>query len=219
MPNWTENAVVFTGPAEAVATIRYAIDDSGTLDFTALYPLPDGLEKSVSPRSVDEPSNILSEIQAASAAPANATEEWLDTPDGFAVQQYRHEITPAYHDYLVSEFGYDSWYDWQCAHWGTKWPACEGKLLVDEPEALAITFQTAWSAPEALYEALTRDHKGLGIHAAAIYEEENDRCYWVTGKEEVLVRYFDVVTEWYKDEEDAEDQGYAVASFRHRASE
>lgn len=48
----------------------------------------------------------------------------------------------------ILTYGCDTWYDWCCEHWGTKWNACEpcvGKNY--------ISFQTAWSVPDAILEA------------------------------------------------------------------
>ena len=51
--------------------------------------------------------------------------------------------------YNILTYGHDSWYDWCCENWGTKWNACE--VYVSNR---MISFQTAWSAPDPIYEAL-----------------------------------------------------------------
>jgi hypothetical protein len=53
---------------------------------------------------------------------------------------------------MKAKYGYDDWYEWSCAEWGTKWNACsverEGpaKACLDEWVA-KYTFETAWSPP------------------------------------------------------------------------
>jgi len=48
----------------------------------------------------------------------------------------------------------DRWYDWRCTNWGTKWGACEVKVTEEDEDFLEITFNTAWSPPEPIVEAL-----------------------------------------------------------------
>lgn len=42
----------------------------------------------------------------------------------------------------ILEYGYDTWYDWRCDNWGTKWNACDVYVGRD-----IIEFNTAWSCP------------------------------------------------------------------------
>lgn len=48
----------------------------------------------------------------------------------------------------IMTYGCDTWYDWCCEYWGTKWNACE--VCVDDT---FIAFQTAWSVPDPIFEA------------------------------------------------------------------
>lgn len=50
--------------------------------------------------------------------------------------------------YNIVNYGCDSWYDWCCEHWGTKWNACE--VCIGDK---AISFQTAWNVPDPILEA------------------------------------------------------------------
>lgn len=49
----------------------------------------------------------------------------------------------------IITYGCDTWYDWCCEYWGTKWNACE--VYVGNK---SVSFQTAWSAPDPIFEAL-----------------------------------------------------------------
>ena len=51
--------------------------------------------------------------------------------------------------YNICTYGCDTWYDWHCKHWGTKWNACE--VCIGEN---VISFQTAWSVADPILEAL-----------------------------------------------------------------
>lgn len=48
----------------------------------------------------------------------------------------------------ILTYGCDTWYDWCCENWGTKWNACE--LRIDDN---FISFQTAWSVADPILEA------------------------------------------------------------------
>jgi hypothetical protein len=70
---------------------------------------------------------------------------------------------------LIAQYGYQDWYTWSVANWGTKWGACNGgpAPLTESPlEVLAAaggpdptreieyTFQTAWGPPTPVVRAL-----------------------------------------------------------------
>ncbi|MCL2393048.1 MAG: hypothetical protein FWC87_00045 [Acidimicrobiaceae bacterium] len=57
-----------------------------------------------------------------------------------------------------AEQGIPNWYDWQVANWGTKWNA----YTITEGEG-EVRFQTAWSAPMPVFEALSRQHPDLDV--------------------------------------------------------
>lgn len=48
----------------------------------------------------------------------------------------------------ILTYGCDTWYDWCCEYWGTKWKACEPYVGKNY-----ISFQTAWSVPDPIFEA------------------------------------------------------------------
>jgi hypothetical protein len=55
-------------------------------------------------------------------------------------------------------YGYDSWYDWNLTHWGTKWDVgADYEYEIDplDPLTITICFDTAWSPPIEFYEAMT----------------------------------------------------------------
>ena len=50
-----------------------------------------------------------------------------------------------------TKFGRNNWYDWSCAHWGTKWNACNTLLNLEENE---VAFDTAWAPPDPIFHKL-----------------------------------------------------------------
>lgn len=86
---------------------------------------------------------------------------------------------------LKAKYGFDGWYDWQVANWGTKWDLCEPNVTRVDPNTVEIGADTAWSPPVAAYESLTE----LGFNVVAHYyepgmcfagvwtSEDGDDCY------------------------------------------
>ena len=57
----------------------------------------------------------------------------------------------------------DRWYDWRLAHWDTKWDAYDVSVDDDDPDQLEVSFNTAWSPPEAICSALREQYPDLSV--------------------------------------------------------
>jgi hypothetical protein len=81
----------------------------------------------------------------------------------------------------LEKFGFTNWYDFQVTRWGTKWDAYEVHALDDEADTLTLQFDTAWSPPVGIYQAL----HAMGFHVEATYVEQG--CdfigYWKDGND------------------------------------
>lgn len=71
--------------------------------------------------------------------------------------------------------GHTSWYGWSLANWGTKWNSYGFEMLHDGHEGLEFRFDTAWSPPEPISEALASrpETKDLTITILAFDEGWN----------------------------------------------
>ena len=67
---------------------------------------------------------------------------------------------------LLEKYGYDNWYDWRCANWGTKWNACDSDY---DENSDTLHFDTAWSIPEPIFAKITNDNPNKFL---SIYSEE-----------------------------------------------
>ena len=56
---------------------------------------------------------------------------------------------------LKEKYGYDNWYDWSCANWGTKWNACDAEYIEEEG---TLHFDTAWSIPYPIIAKIAQDN-------------------------------------------------------------
>ena len=62
------------------------------------------------------------------------------------------DLGNAYINNIINH-GADTWYDWSCKNWGTKWNAYDCQLIKEDNE---ITFDTAWSCPLPILDALAK---------------------------------------------------------------
>lgn len=59
-------------------------------------------------------------------------------------------------DELKAKYGFSDWYEWRCFNWGTKWNASEVELTLNSPKEMSIRFDTAWSPPIPVIEAIAK---------------------------------------------------------------
>lgn len=71
--------------------------------------------------------------------------------------------------------GHISWYSWSIANWGTKWNAYDVEILEHTQEQLVFRFDTAWSPPMPIFDALAGHDavKNLAIEITAFDEMWN----------------------------------------------
>ena len=127
--------------------------------------------------------------------------------------------------------GFDNWYEWRCANWGTKWEVNEfygvdrlGKTLI------TFAFSSAWAPPLDAYEQFLADNKDCSLKAyyyeggcdfMGVYEDGDDRCYeisnvapksdsvfWEHGDGKELDDYFSITESMaeYEAEQEAEKE-------------
>ena len=58
-------------------------------------------------------------------------------------------------------YGYDNWYNWSIANWGTKWDACEPEILNNDINFFSVSFETAWAPPIAWIDNTMQDFPDL----------------------------------------------------------
>lgn len=68
---------------------------------------------------------------------------------------------------LREKYGYDNWYDWQVANWGTKWDV-EAEVE-DNDSLIFITFDSAWAPPCQAIASLAKKFPSLSF--TLVYDE------------------------------------------------
>ena len=147
MPNWCNNSINITGPADQVkalweqAQTNWKNEQYGLLN--AMVPMPDALKGTRSP------------------SPDDGSQPTVD--------------------------GFDNWYDWCVAKWGTKWDIGEEGLEFEDTEDGYATingwFESAWAPPIEAYNTFLENNEEMSIRAnyeeggmdfAGIYEDGDD---------------------------------------------
>ena len=137
MPNHCHNRVTFySANTDAVAKLKQIFEDENC--FGQIIPEPDWtntpLMSSDMPKyDWDRPLGKVGE---------------LPQPDGTFQSTGRRD---------------DRWYDWRVYNWDTKWDAYDVEVTDDDPECTEITFNTAWSPPEAICERIREDYPDVSV--------------------------------------------------------
>ena len=133
MPNWCHNRVSFYSDNEEQLKQVYEIFENDE-PFNAIVPAPD----------------------------------WKNTPNdkGELPVKREHKNPDGKVVYTTYDFpdgkNDDRWYSWNTNNWGTKWELGERDCEQDE-NTLECEFQTAWSPPEGIYQALREQFPDVSI--------------------------------------------------------
>ena len=144
MPNHCHNRVTFySANTDAVAKLKQIFEDENC--FTQIIPEPDWLNTPLMSSDMpkhdwDKPLGKVGELP-----------QYVDTAYG---KSLRFRSTDK-HD--------DRWYDWRLQNWDTKWDAYDVEITDDDPDCTEITFNTAWSPPEAVCSALKEQYPDLAV--------------------------------------------------------
>lgn len=145
MPNYTTN-VLIVEPNELKPFYK-----DGVLSFDKIKPQPRILNKGRFSRSP-----VLIKL----------SDEIQETNEG---------ITQEESDALIKKYGYNNWYDWRCANWGTKWDVCKNSFMELEN---AVCFTTAWCTPvEALERLCTLLQRSFDVLVQNQGENGEIYCY------------------------------------------
>jgi hypothetical protein len=183
MPNHTTNVLVCNGETEDIKAILEMVmqrEEDGELnfDFNSIVPMPEDLQ--ITSGSAGD------QAYACLHGTEKDIEYYLSMPwVKEAGVTTREELIPFLekgHDKNVNDgltwrelgdryasnlknYGAKTWYDWCCENWGTKWNAYNSEITEDDVEYghLVISFQTAWSPPTPVYEALAEKFPNVDI--------------------------------------------------------
>lgn len=151
MPNHIHNILTLTGSAEEIARFATLVNTKGRYD-------PDAPEYA----DVDPSELSLFDFNALIPMPTDVYRGAL----GYEERQ---------------QYGRNNWYDWSVDHWGTKWNAYDIYWVNDDEyrpgdTTYAISFDTAWAAPDPIYKAIAKQFPTLSGEAKFADEDMGSNC-------------------------------------------
>ena len=168
MPNHVTNILTITGPEELVAKIKSEIagtyDDGEPMyiDFNKIIPRPDTLNIT----SGSSTSNGIAILKYRAGDPTAINGimgyQWATefaTPEdliNYMLEKGSANLEEAQKALdNLRDYGHQDWYSWSTSNWGTKWNAYSQNSDEGSNE---ISFETAWSTPYPVIEALSRKY-------------------------------------------------------------
>lgn len=151
MPNHAHSSLVIRGDEATLHTIAADLsrDAEDVLSFHNIVPVP------AEHRAAYERSrNLLIEGEDG---------KWVPNPIVDEAEIAAEEAAFASFTPMHEQYRSPLWYEWNCAHWGTKWDAyniCGGDI---ENGELSYSFTTAWSHVAPVIDALAAKYPTVDI--------------------------------------------------------
>lgn len=197
MPNWVQNEIIFeNADDEKVAALIQELklatkSEDRAFDFNKIIPMPESLDIE---SGSDEDLAIAYFVTERLTIPLEQTnlreliynsfnDDWATE----VISRLRKRVDEE-HDaesldklyvmgkqymYNHEHYGCYDWYHWCCRYWGTKWNACEADWGLDDG---MLVFQTAWSAPFPVIEALSQKYPELEFTHRWADEDIGNNC-------------------------------------------
>jgi len=125
MPNWITNKLIINADEKMVQKILSEVSsEKSEFDFNRIILQPSELNDTIAP------TRIITD------------EEYSIDP--------KKGITQTMSEDFIRKYGFNNWYDWRYAHWGTKWNSDEINIYDNEVE-----FNTAWNNPMPIFLKLS----------------------------------------------------------------
>lgn len=165
MPNWVSNRVKMEG----IENLPLYMDTGEELvfDFNKLIPMPESLN--VTEGSIKE---IAKECyrRRNKQKPEMEDGEYEQSLSLYEDESSEEALAKLGKKYITNKekYGHETWYNWCCENWGTKWNACNLATYNTND----ISFETAWSYPAGIFNELGRRYPDRKIEIW--YADEGD---------------------------------------------
>lgn len=172
MPNHVINVLTFDGSPARISRMLEDIKDDEyghrSIDFNKLIPMPPSLNMEESGRTYNGLRAYKGFVYVYTLCGTINMERLSDIPVAseevfLAVRtDIKREIfalgKQAWNN--LRQYGKATWYGWRNANWGTRWNAC---CFGGQESENCIRFQTIWSEPKLVIEALARKYPDITI--------------------------------------------------------
>lgn len=160
MPNYVANIIYFESAKDAEAIRKEVESENFGFDFNKVIPMPETYKKYDTTNHPDGDRLVLGHLYTDPVTKKNST----------VTKKLIEEFKKATKEQR-EKYGAVGWYDWSCKYWGTKWNACESNW-----GETAVEFDTAWSAPVPVFEALAKKHPKMRFKVVAADEDASYNC-------------------------------------------
>lgn len=154
MPNWTHNTIQFDNKAD-FEKICSECCINGAFDFNTIIPMPELLKFTLA-GSEQWALRAFTANYNMPGRPEDIIDRFVAYRNTDLSFEERQELANGIRCYR--EYGFDTWYEWRWTYWGTKWNAVNTQI---NEEKMAISFDTAWSAPVPVFEAIAKKYPKL----------------------------------------------------------
>ena len=163
MPNHTYNVIYNVNDFKRLKKLAVRKDKDGELifDFEKIIPMPKDLhiESRYAARIKGKDLTTVKTLLKKYKDPAMFAEM------GHALFGLKYDYTDYMYIRNIQYYGYSDWYHWSLAKWGTKWNSYDCEVGED-----IICFNTAWSRPDEIFEALVK----MGFTFTTDWNDEGD---------------------------------------------
>lgn len=205
MPNWCSNKLQIHGPTEDVERVFSALRlEENMIDFNGVVPMPPSLHIT-SGSSTNEAvellqGNWLNVVTRQADKFLSLYGELPQTREDAIEMIENVHLCYEHHQnafWLLSlaegrqaivnqqKYGHQDWYGWSVANWGTKWNGGQADVVRLDSN-LYVHFDTAWSPPVPIIEALAEQYPAcsfelsyceLGCWFAGVVYGEHGQAY------------------------------------------
>jgi len=178
MPNWAYSKVTIVGDHTEVATLKHKLAEP--------YADPHNPNKLVTGEfllwNIVKPSNLSAYVGDEGKAFQEIINADPDLADLNKPAELPNDLDTAL-DSLLPKILYematsDSWYEWNCRNWGTKWEVgsravCEFEMTTpDDRYEITYRMETAWSPPFEALAKLAEQYPSITISLSSIDESD-----------------------------------------------
>ncbi len=196
MPNWVQNEIIFENASDEnvaalIRKLKSATEsEECAFDFNKLIPMPESLniesgsitDKAIAYYVTKKLNVPVSQTNLHNLIYNRFNDDWAtevvsrikkSIEDGESEDWDKLYEAGRQYMYNREHYGCYTWYEWRCRNWGTKWNACEPNWCLEEG---VLYFQTAWSAPFPIIEAMAAKYPELEFTHRWADEDFGNNC-------------------------------------------
>ncbi len=168
MPNWCFNTMKINGNHHDIEKCLSAIsgkDNSEVIDFEKIKPMPTELKKVIACGSLEEDVKLVEKESQGIQLTEEEKKHLQETCDEETSCTFYENAKLALK--CKTKHGAYDWYNWACENWGTKWNISDTSGQWTSETSYIMYFETAWSAPEPIFQTLGKRFKNLEFEIEA----------------------------------------------------